>query len=227
MVTDVYLYLSFDAVHLAAAAILFAILPRERAMMLHSGVILIPLGLVLAPMVQGTYWVPQRVFGGTVGIEDVLFCIAFGMLSWGFTALFTGPLPRYRLLDRDVTRRALPLVLVAIAAYVLVLVLVLGASYGFAQIGSVVAVSAVTLARRPDLARHAAIGALSMSVYYVAMLAVWLTLLAPQGADMWVNDNHIGPALMGIPVEEFLWVTFFGAAWVPFMLFGARRSIGR
>lgn len=225
MVTDEYLYLSFDAVHLAAAVILFAVLPRERAMMLHSGVILIPLGLVLAPMVQGTYWVPQRVFGGVVGIEDVLFCIAFGMLSWGFTALFAGPLPRYRLLDRDVTRRALPLVLVAVAAYVLPLLL--GASFGVAQIAAVAGVSVATLSLRPDLIRHAVIGALSMSVHYVAMLAIWLAVIAPQGAEMWVGGNHFGPVLMGIPVEEYLWVTCFGAAWVPFMLFGARRSTAR
>ncbi len=187
--------------------------------MAWSAVLLIPFLIIHAPLSQGAYWSPKRVFGGAFGIEDALFCLSFGVLGWGFAALYNRHLPQLAPLNLRFGGRVLAVGLFGGAVFVILAAL--GLSFGVSAFVCQFAVAAVLVAFRPHRAALAAVTSIALTIYYIAGLGLMVMYFGEEYAMMWSRDGILGPLIFGIPVEEYLWTTSFGAAWVPTLLFAA------
>jgi len=213
-------YLAGDMISVAMALALFLAYPGERRAMVLGALLLLPMGMIQAPISEGAYWAPGRILGGSFGIEDILFTSAFAAIGWGLARMAAGPMPPLAPLDGEFFLRCLGLGLLGGAVFFGLLAL--GAYYGPAALISQGVVGALVLSLRRDLVPLALRSSGLFTLYYFCGLSAMVLIAGPGFASMWLPEYSLGPAIWGIPVEEYLFATAFGATWVPMLLFAAR-----
>ena len=215
-----YLYAQSLAITVVAAGTFLILFPDERASMLRSAALLAPF-TVLAPVANGVYWSPDRFFGWPVGVEDLVFSLCYGVITWGLARVVAGPLPPLSPIDRVFVQRSL--IAGAFGGLLLGGTLTAGLTY---TVSSLICHGAVTLAillARPAFIRIALPAALLLGVYYVISLAVTVAVLGPGFTRMWSHEHILGPILYGIPIDEHLWMVSFAAAWLCVLLWASDR----
>jgi len=193
---------------LVAGAAYLAV-PRQRRMMFISGLVATPLCFA-GILHEKIYWNPVRLFGGRLGIEDVLFCFSLGSLVWlaavwPFRSRITNQLKPFLFLVR--------LILLCIMGGCLFGIFVnVGTKVMAANIYAQAALAVILVLLRPGQFPLAAAGTLIYSGYYFIVLLV-TSLWLPGFFSTWNGSELWSLSLLGIPLEEILWVTTFSACW--------------
>ncbi|MDJ0822186.1 MAG: hypothetical protein QNJ09_10320 [Paracoccaceae bacterium] len=186
--------------------------------MLRSAALLAPFTLT-APLSTGIYWSPDRLFGWPVGIEDLVFSLGYGVITWGFARMVAGPLPLLRPLNARFVKRAL--IAGVVGGLILAASLMIDLSFGLASLFSHGAVIAMILFARPVLIKVAVPAALLLGVFYVCGMALTIPVLGPAFVQLWSHEHIFGPLLLGLPIEEYLWMISFAAAWLCVLLWAS------
>lgn len=177
----------------------FAAGPQRRAMV-ASGALCTPLGAL--SIVLDEYWLPRRIGGLPLGVEDFLFSFQAGASAW-----FWGSLPfRHRLVAMIDCRRMFKRASSVAAGFAVGLAMLwAGGMSGPAPIflASLVIVT-IAVAWRPRLWRFAAATAMFFTGSYVVLL--WaLFAMVPGLAGEWPSGPQWTEPLLGLPVGEYVW----------------------
>jgi hypothetical protein len=205
-----YLWSELSGLPILALALSYAGDLRRSAVI--AG-LLLTLFVSISVIHEGTYWRPQRLFGGPIGIEDVLFLFRFGALSW----LGTFWLWRTQLRLGSPALKSLRFVGLCTAAAAFcawLLSHVMGAMHVFIVVQAGLAAFLMTV--RPLPARVVLSGLILFPSYY-ALHVLLLASLLPGFSAMWTGSQPYLATIMGIPLEEFLW-TFSAGICFPFLL---------
>lgn len=172
------------------------------------------LGLVaafpLAAIYQDEYWSPVRLWGGRVGLEDIVFTFSLGSLVWLAAAWpFRGRLT-FRVKAATFLRRYAASFAVGLAVMTVLWLIGLGAMP--AGIIANVFITMVLLNVRRDLWRLSLSAALIVTPWYCGLLYV-ASFLLPTFFSMWNPDSLWGARIFGLPLEEVVWVATFSAAY--------------
>jgi hypothetical protein len=165
---------------------------------------------------EGAYWRPHRLFGGPIGIEDVLFLFRFGALSW----LGTFWPWRTQLRFGSPTLKSLRFVGLCTAAAMIcawLLSHVMGAMHVFIVVQA--GLAAFLLIIRPFPTRVMLSGLILFPSYY-ALHVLLLASLLPGFSAMWTGSEPYMATFIGLPIEEFLW-TLSAAICYPLLLAAA------
>jgi hypothetical protein len=162
----------------------------------------------LAIIHDGTYWTPARLFGGPLGIEDAMF-------SWRFTviAILTAFWPWRRMgLVRSSPASPGEITVLVVVCGLGVAAAIWVAGWGVMPSFLVAQASAalILVVRHPDLANCTVRGAIALALVHGLHL-VCAVELVPGFATMWVGSEPPLAVIAGIPIEEALWATAFGA----------------
>jgi hypothetical protein len=204
------------------AAVLGAIRSAWRRMALVCGVLSTPLSL-MALFLAPEYWQPKGIVQTPVLIEDVLFMFNVGAMAW----LSGSWVYRERLILGRVRRGPFLLRGAVLAGATLGAGACLhysGVSIGF-SIPAVWLACVIVLARlRPDLRAMMGAAAARFGVAYFA-LAACVFAAAPGFAASWNHANLLGWGVLGVPIDEILWATGFGAVWPAFLVYATEGRI--
>ncbi|MDJ0823639.1 MAG: hypothetical protein QNJ09_17750 [Paracoccaceae bacterium] len=186
-----------------------ALARRHRSSVLLAGTIET---LHSPPMIyfNDGYWTPDRLGGGTWGIEDVLLCFSLGAGVW-FAAIFA-----YRQqLATSIVWRTIVARLLAIALPTTALAFVFH-WLGLTEMEVIVSVMLVTTVAlgllRPDLVRLSISAVLLYVPYYTAFLLVCGALL-PGFFGIWSGSDLWGATFFGLPVDEIAFILAFAACY--------------
>lgn len=167
-------------------------------------------------MYEGVYWTPKRLFGGAWGVEDAMFCFHAGVVSW-LCAL--APWGSRVWIYPNVAVALRRLLLVSLFASIgLICLLGLGINTPLAFLLTHSVSTAVILTMRISYTKFVMSGVPLFIVYYFLMLGLW-RLLMPGFMDMWTGTELIGIQILGMPLDEYLWVASFCAGFPIAMAF--------
>jgi len=179
---------------------------RLRRTAIICGITLVLYSPPVSALYEGVYWAPSRVFGGSWGVEDAMFCFHAGAISW--LCAFAPWESRFRFSPRvGVTVRRLAVVSV-LAAMALLGFLVSGFTVLAAFLATQTLSTAAILIVTPAYGRLLMPGAILFLAYYFLLLGVW-RLMMPGFMDMWSGTELLGGKFLGIPVDEYIWVVSF------------------
>lgn len=173
---------------------------------------------------EDLYWAPRRIIGSSWGVEDAMFCFHAGAISWLCALWPWGHRIRLAPQASEIIRRLVVITLCATG------VLVGALSAGWSVLSAFLLAqslsTAALLALRPEFWRLVAPGALLFLIYYFLLLALWRVLM-PGFMDMWSGTELTGMKLLGVPVEEYLWVLSFAIGYPVTMAYalGARVQL--
>jgi hypothetical protein len=223
-----YPYLVFSQFMILVLLIPFFLFPRQRTPMLVSTVLASPLALASLAFVP-EYWTPGYLFVFLgVGLEDVLFAFYIGGVAWLLSSCIHAKRIQINFRKKILFRR-----------YLLVLVfgLLVGSIFfllGFRHIDIAFIVmglwTGVLLYWRPSLWPLAVSGAVSACFFTLIMYQLNL-LIWSQLPKFWNWPNLWGVSMMGIPLEEYVFLILYFPAWTlttSFMLnvrLGSSKSI--
>lgn len=194
-------------------ALLFCSRPAQRRHALWSAVLATPFAF-LEHFAIPMYWNPRRtaVWMG-VSPEDFLFAFTIGGISWLLATFLWRDRLAHRAEPRNLLQRytlvsavGLPLSLgtllleVKPMSYTLVPILVAGS---------------VFLILRPALWRFAVPGMAGYAAVHAALLKVSFAV-TPSFVESWNATNLWGPTVWGVPLDEIIWASAFGAVWPVF-----------
>lgn len=200
--------------------------PREFGRLaIAAGLLNLPSSLI-AFTFEDDYWVPVRLGGLEIGIEDLVFCWVAGALAWLLAAW-----PRRHRIHATLGWR------VAMTRYAALALLGGGAIIGWhlagrhSMAGFTVAsllVLGLVLALRRDLWELAVTGALLYTALHVVVVRVQFWIW-PDYPSFWNPDGLLGTTIIGVPLFEFAWSAVFGAAWpvIVAFVFGAAADPAR
>jgi hypothetical protein len=201
-----------------AAGLAVLLLPQQRAMLLCSGGLAMPLGF-FAYQHTPWYWVPQRTSSFVPAVEDFLFLAAWGVLAW-----FLAVLPvANRLTVQPQWRRLLllylPGVLVAVATTEFLRQVVFGlAGVMYVHVLLFGLFAGYSLWQRPDLWVLSVSGGLLSGLFYLVFLRGFL-VWHPAYLDT-LNPAALWPwNVWGVPASELAWPAAFGASWPMFLAY--------
>jgi hypothetical protein len=213
-------YLLFSLT-LCVPAVLIIMRSSRRRLVLMSGVVAAPAGL-LDSLFTPEYWDAGHVYGAGFSIEGVLFSFANGVfIAWIAFAPWRAVFIRF-----DPARAIGRSILIAIPAW-LVFLLLWRNAIGLAELSIMHAALAglalallVLLSQRVDAWRLAAFSGLGFLVLYAAELTLWKVLDA-DAPTFWNTEIAWGYYFLGFPAEELAWAGLYGAVWATAMAYGA------
>jgi hypothetical protein len=212
---------------LLAGGAVFALraLPRgQRTAALWSGWLLMPFSLT-GILFEPEYWNPQRLLGGPIGPEDLLFTFGSGAWAWILSSSATFRPCRGVLAPGRSAARYAAGILGGLAAGVLCRLC--GAGPMTAAIVAIALVGMGTSLSTNRTWRQWAAGLLGFTIAHTLVLKV-IYHLNPAFALQWNAPNLWGVWVWGIPLEEIVWAAACGAVWPGFMDFvlGVRWTRG-
>jgi hypothetical protein len=172
---------------------------------------------------EGVYWAPPRVFGGSWGLEDAIFCFHAGAMSW--LCAFAPWGSRFKFSPRVTVAARRLLVISVFATAALLVFLATGFTVLSAFLTTQTISTVIILSIRPEYLRVAVPGTILFMVYYFLLLGLW-KLLMPGFMDMWSGTELAGGKVLGIPVEEYLWVLSFSTGFPITMAFALDARSG-
>lgn len=217
-----YPYLVGGLGGLAILAAWLAAWPCQRMPALLSGLLGLPFagfGMWLVPH----YWHPQMVWRvGKVGLEDLIFSIAFSAWAWLFAVWPVRKRVTIHVRWRFLLAGYVGLVTCAMAMF--------GLAYRFLDdpMASVLMTLAVGVAfhlfLRPKHWKLALAGVVGFSLaygLYIKCLFNW----SPVFGSFWAEAKPWGRLVWGLPVGELAWAVGFGACWPLFVAFLFRAEM--
>lgn len=193
---------------------------------IRSGWFGLPAG-ALAPFFEGSYWSPERLGGGVVGIEDGIISFAAAATTWYLVAL-RYPAPSSR--GEGAAGMAGRLSVAggaAVATFVAAWYLL--ADPMMAALVSCVVTTGGLLVLRPAHASVAAWGALTFAAAWFALVRL-IFLVFPAFVEQWNPATIWGVRFAGVPLGEVAWAAAFGAFWSVVALYvfdpAAPRGLG-
>jgi len=206
---QIYPYLGADLLGVPAVAVGYALAAGQRRMMAISGLLMVPSSW-LAVIHEGEYWSPNRLGGWVVGVEDVICCFSLGSLVW-LAAVW--PFRQRLHLDLRAGRFCRRCLTVFVLGGVVLLVLWMA---GLGAMTSAVTIQVflivLLLAMRSELWPISLCAAVGYAPYYLAILYI-ASQLFPGFTSMWGGYKLWGPRILGLPVDEAVWVATFAASW--------------
>ena len=202
-------YLAISFLGFGITLLFYRFSPGTRKMMALSGTAFIPFSL-MSFLHEKTYWNPHRLNGMSWGVEDILFTFSVGSLVWFFAEK-----PFQLILSNDGSLKAFLSRLGAIGIPAVggtfILTQIIGAMT--ATILGHCAVLAYLLKKKPYLLLLALSAILCYPLYYFCVLNIFSFWLDPNFSSLWNGTDIWGMYFLGIPLEEYLWVTSFSASW--------------
>ena len=205
-----YPYLLMSLSLFSLCVVFMAVFREYRKPMIISGFLSVPCALYAVAFVP-EYWHPNQVFRLFVGPEDILFSFATGALVWLMVAYSA----RGSWLQIDIRPGRLARRYGAIATIFLALMLAAwfaGLRPMDAYFVSAAALFALLLIVRPHLWPVAARGSALFAGFYLAFIWLIITFI-PEFLQQWNQVQLYGIEVGGVPLEEVLWATMFGAVW--------------
>jgi len=199
-----YKYLAANLLGLLPLIAALLYMRRLRRTAIVCGIVLCLYCPPVSWLYEGVYWSPARVFGGSWGLEDLMFCFHAGAISW-LCAL--GPWPT-EITMRWVQAAGRLLIVTLFAIVGLVSLLWLGAEVLAAFLVVQTASTTVLLIMRPSYLRFIVSAVPMFMAYYFVLLGVWRALM-PDFMQMWTGTELGGSLLLGVPLEEYVWVASF------------------
>lgn len=191
-------------------------LSRESAKWAYaSGLFCIPCCL-LSVAHEIDYWSPVRLGGILPGLEDIMFCILAGMLSWLASAWSLGSRLEMSFRLATALRRYFIFGLLFSALFSVLHLC------GMSSMTITVLLTAAGLVGLLILRRGLLILAISGSAcffpFYVAIVFVQFRVW-PDYVMSWYPDGIWGQRVMGLPFGELVWAPAFAAFWPVFMAY--------
>lgn len=214
-------YLLSAFLGLPAVVLGFIFTCKLRRMMLWSG-LLMALFSPLSVLSQKEYWTPIRLGRGPFGIEDVMVSFSLGSLIF-----LAGAGPVYARIKIEIRlpnflRRFLLVVLMGTAVFSLIFLL--GAGSMLSSILTYWILTVVLLLINRNLWWACFRGAFIYSAYYCAVLYT-TALIAPRFFGMWDGYAIWGPRLLGLPVEDIIWVLSLTVCYLLIVLHASKAVI--
>jgi hypothetical protein len=210
MTVDNFLYLRATLTGLIIVLCVYLFFPNRRKVMLLHAATLLPVSL-LAILHQDTYWKPTRLFGGSYGFEDLIFCFSVGSLT-----AFAAYLPirntiHFRLEDSRVLKRSFIMLLGTTALFLCCLLLQIDVMTTTILI-QVVLVGTLQYFKR-ELILPGLYALVGYTAYYCCFILAFNTFY-PGFLKLWDGPGLWAMKIGLIPLEEILWVSTFSCAWV-------------
>lgn len=215
MIAD-YKYLIAGLLGLVPLALVLLAAGNLRNTAIICGTILGLYSPPVAWLYERIYWTPGRLFGGSWGVEDFLFCFHAGAVSW---VCAVAPWRRSLQMFPSVWVAFRRLFLLTLIAVVLLLLFIasgfgIAASFLLAQTCS----TALIIFLRRSYARLLISAIPTFLLYYFTTLTLW-RILMPGFMSMWNGTELTGWSLLGVPIEEYLWVLSFSTGFTLTMAF--------
>lgn len=217
MISDKYLWLVWSSAFLVPWVALFVAFPRHRKPMLWASLFTMPFGLT-EPLFVPEYWNPPSLFDLAqrtgFDIESLVFCFGIG----GVGAILFNVLTRRRPQpvsdeERHGPRHRFHRLALVSPFLIFPVLYFLAWNPIYPSIVAMGLGAVATVLCRPDLKVATVAGAVVFLAYYVVFL-IGLEATAPAYIDrVWNLDALTGVRLLGMPLEELLFATFFGAYW--------------
>lgn len=209
-------YLVGTLMILAVLAIIAALWTSQRRMIVCSAILSAPNALS-ALLVVPHYWQPPSVLVIGIALEDVLFMVGVGGFAWVYAVLTV----HSRIVvspDAGGVIRRYVWVLLGCGVLGTAIAQLPGPDRMHAILLLMALVPIVGVAMRPELWPMAVLGGVLSAASYAStmVLGAWLW---PEFMRLWRPQNLFGPALMGVPLEEYLWGALYGPSWAVVMAY--------
>lgn len=225
-----YVWLVWSAAFLVPWAVLYALFPIHRAVMLKASLFMALFGLN-EPLFVPAYWNPPSLFflAQRTGfdIESIIFSFAIGGIGAVIYNVVTGRrLVALGAPERHSPRHRFHKLALALPFALFPLLYFLPWNPIYAAIAAMVAGALAAVLCRPDLLRNTVIGGVLFLGLYTVFV-VGLELLAPgYVAQTWNLRALSGVLVFGIPLEELAFGFTFGLFWTGlYEHFSWRRSV--
>ena len=201
-----YKYLFANLFGLLPLGVALVLARRLRSSAILCGAILCLYSPPVAWLYERVYWAPGRIVGNRWGVEDVMFCFHAGAMSWLCALAPWGDEIKICPVATVALRRLLLITLFAVI--VLIGLLASGFTVILAFLLTQTLSTTILIIMRPSYVRLIVSAAPLFTAYYFLLLGLW-RLLMPGFMDMWNGTQLTGAQLLGVPVEEYLWVLSF------------------
>jgi len=179
----------------------------ERGRMLLAGAMLLPV-LPAVPLLDADYWVPRRLGGLPVGIEDVLYVVQIGAAAWFFATRAGHFEPNPAAGGRIGMRRLALLMLAALPVWTALAVA--WSNWSDALLVTVLTVGLALLARRPDQLAAALTGGIGTALWFGVQLRLW-NLIWPELPGWWSPGTWTSTPVLGVPIGDLAYAGVIGA----------------
>lgn len=182
---------------------------KYRRSLLISSLLSTPFSLA-SFLFDPEYWHPERLFGGRIGIEDLLFSFATGGLVWLFAIW---PVHRRISLNLEFKKILKRNIVFVVPACMLYLVLWhVGVGVMTATLISAGLYAPFILFFKPLLKPVFLAGIAGFTIFYLIFIKASF-LFFSDIITLWNPGRLWGILFWGIPVEEIAWAVVFGGTW--------------
>jgi hypothetical protein len=209
-------YLALGLLILGLDLAWLALVPSRPRVALWAALAAAPFGLFEYAFYVPEYWSPVQWRLSWVGLGDVVFTFAAGGVAW---LLATAPVRGRMNVSwgaRRVARRFLGCTVIGLA--LAVVIWRAGVPMYLASLLAMWVGWASVVWRNPHLRWLGLVGGPAFALAYVALLRLTFGL-APEFHLQWNWETLSGVTWAGVPLEEVLWATTFGAVWPSFMAY--------
>lgn len=210
-------WLVWSLVFLAAFAVLYAVSPFHRRVMLRAAIVTSAFGLT-EPLFVPEYWNPPSLFDLAqrtgFDIESVIFAFAIGGLGVALYSRLAGRVPAtISAQARNSSRHRLHAIALFTPAIVFVALTPLGLNPIYPAIIAMTAGAVAAVACRPDLLVKTLLGGFLFASFY-AVFILGLAVTVPGYIEsVWNLAALSGVLPAGVPLEELLFGFSFGLLW--------------
>lgn len=223
-----YEYLIGSFIALVVAGLFFYFRFDLRKPMLWTGIIYTSLNILLLifwlilkqffylgePIVPN-YWEPNHLFNlgsitGILGIEDILFMFAVGIVVTGVYEYIYG---KKIILKKSYRPHSIALTGFFISFFIFAAFLKFNLIYPYILSNFFGAI--LLCSERRDLIKHSLIGGISFILGYALFFILFLIIFPDFISTAYHLENLSGILFIGIPIEEYLYAFSFGLMWAP------------
>ena len=210
-----YPYFGWSISLFLISLLLLFLFPRHRRFMILSGIFSLPFALFSIAFVP-EYWNPVKIGGLIVGIEDILFSYATGCIVWVIASLISKQNFNFNTKLSTVLKRYL--IVANSSIFLGILLWESGVNIMTATIILITIVGVVLLYYYRKLWFFLLSGAFGFTLFHMFIIYLILSFW-PQFIFQWSSGSLSEIVVFGIPIEEIIWASAFGAVWPIFFVF--------
>jgi hypothetical protein len=217
MLTDHYVWITFSSGFLLPWLALFLLFPRQRATMIWSSVLTMPLGLT-EPLFVPRYWNAPSLFdlAQRTGFDIESFIFAFGIGGVGATLyniVLAKELMPVSARERHAGHHRFHGLALLVPVLAFPALCILRWSPIYPAIIAMALGAVATVICRPDLKWNTVTGGALFTSYYAAFILLLEWSAPGYIARVWNLSELSGITIAGIPLEELLFSLAFGGYW--------------